>query len=52
MESSKPGGDGEVVDTVFTLLMVDDCQISSALAASLGGSEIFSLIKWVLIFGK
>ena len=29
-----------------------DCQISLALAASLRGSEISSLIKWVLMFGE
>ena len=47
-ESSKPGGDGEVAVTVFTLLAEEDCLISSALAASLRGSKISSLIKWVL----
>ena len=31
---------------MFTLLAEADCQISSALAASMRGSEISSLIKW------
>ena len=37
-----------MADTVFTLLAEEDCQISSALAASLRGSVISSFIKGVL----
>ena len=50
-ELSEPGETGEVADTVFTLLAKEDCQISSAFAASLRGSEISSFIKRVLMFG-
>ena len=46
--SAEPGETGEVADTVFTLLVEEDCQILSALAASLRGSAISSFIKWVL----
>ena len=50
-EPSEPGEAREVANTVFTLLAEEDCQILSVLAASLCGSEISSIIKWVLMFG-
>ena len=50
-ESSEPGETEEVAYTAFTLLAEEDCQILSGFAASLRGSEISTLIKWVLMFG-
>ena len=39
-----------MADTAFPDLAEEDYQISSALASSFPGSEISSLIKWVLRF--
>ena len=35
----------------FTDLVEEGCPILSALASSLQESELFSLIKWILMFG-